>query len=551
MFESVTGLLPASAALPPLALLGIETVWGVMLAVLGIGMLIAVHEFGHFIVAKWCGVRVEAFSIGFGPYLLSYRSGHTVYSLSLIPLGGYVKMRGQHDLEMADNRAPDSYLSQSVPKRMAIIVAGVTMNAMFAVVLLFFAYWFGVWSPPSRIAAPAPGTPAYAAGLKNGDRILSVNGRDAKYRRDFLQAVAYADPEKPVHLVVERDGELLEFDVSTSKIEVMKGVFLTSLGVREYKERRRVPVGCRNRTRVVLRIPEDFKDRPAAKAGIRDHDVALTVNGEPVTDVESFQALVREAKEFTVIVVAVDREGEDKPVTVTVIPVQGLDESSPKKWMIGTIIAGVSEVTEVQRGGAAEAAGMRTGDWFHPRVMSKNDSIHLRRYTRSSGEEEEENGEVITLDVQPGALEWTFEEYPIELEQYGLGGALVVRAWKEFGQIFGHTGSTLYGLILGRITPTALSGPLGIMDATARSSKLGIGNWLLFLALISINLAVINMLPIPILDGGHMLFLLIEGVMRRPVPQRMLEYVQMAGLALLLALILFVTRNDIMHMFGI
>ena len=117
-----------------------STAVGIIQVVLGFSALIFVHELGHFLVAKWVGVRVEVFSIGFGPYLFPYRRGKTLYALSLIPLGGYVKMRGQHDLQMVDDRAPDSYLSKSVPKRMAIISAGVIMNIIFAYLILVLAY---------------------------------------------------------------------------------------------------------------------------------------------------------------------------------------------------------------------------------------------------------------------------------------------------------------------------------------------------------------------------------------------------------------------------
>ena len=232
---------------------------GIIQVVVGFGALIFVHELGHFLVAKWCGVRVDEFSLGFGPYLLTWKKGTTVYALRAIPLGGFVQMRGQLDLDpSAGGDEPDSYNKQSIPKRMAIIVAGVTMNAMFAVVLLVFAFWLpGIWFEKAVIDEPDVGSGAaeatslghQEAGLKRGDKIITVDGRAVAKFHEIRQVVALSDPNQEyLDVTVRRKGEdkLLHFRVKPQIQELPQapGVKLPSLGVRLNRETQQLRLGC-------------------------------------------------------------------------------------------------------------------------------------------------------------------------------------------------------------------------------------------------------------------------------------------------------------------
>lgn len=185
-----------------------------------LGLVIFVHELGHFLVARWCGVLVERFSVGFGPVLLSFKRGDTEYALSLIPLGGYVKMLGQSDTPTIEGPSEDkrSYQNKSVLQRMAIISAGVVMNIIFGLICFAIAYGVGVPESPATVGAATPGGPAWKAGMMPGDRIINVNGqRDPSYRT-FVQQVVFTRPEtEKVHITVDRGGKDLEFAIAPIK----------------------------------------------------------------------------------------------------------------------------------------------------------------------------------------------------------------------------------------------------------------------------------------------------------------------------------------------
>ncbi|QDU64573.1 Putative zinc metalloprotease [Planctomycetes bacterium Pan216] len=197
---------------------------------IALGLVIFVHELGHFMVARWAGVLVERFSIGFGPVLFSFRRGDTEYAISAIPLGGYVKMLGQTDTPGIDEPIDDarSYQNKSVGWRMAIISAGVTMNLIFGFVCYAVAYGIGVPSIPALIGAAVPGMPAWEAGIHSGDNIISVNGHSPADYEMLVNEVALTNPKyETVHLVVERDGKKLYFDVRPKQSDLKPQIGVT------------------------------------------------------------------------------------------------------------------------------------------------------------------------------------------------------------------------------------------------------------------------------------------------------------------------------------
>ncbi len=186
-----------------------------------LGLVIFVHELGHFAVARWCGVLVERFSIGFGPVLLSFKRGDTEYAISAIPLGGYVKMLGQSDVPGAEQESSDprSYQNKSVPQRMAIISAGVVMNILFGLICFAIAYKVGVPYGPATVGSVTPGWPAWKAGLEPGDRIVKINGHPHPSYETFQKQVMFTRPgTETVHLDIERNGKPLSFDISPAKM---------------------------------------------------------------------------------------------------------------------------------------------------------------------------------------------------------------------------------------------------------------------------------------------------------------------------------------------
>jgi regulator of sigma E protease len=191
----------------------LQEVLNIVMVLLGLGLVIFIHELGHFAVAKWCGVKVERFSIGFGPVILKYTQGETEYALSLVPFGGYVKMLGQDDADPSQQtddrltRDPRSYTSKTVLQRMAIISAGVFNNMVSAVLFFILAFLFGVTYEPAVVGNVAPGMPAWQAGLRMGDRITRVGNREDSQLRfmDIRQIVALS--QGPIEIEGLRNGQ--------------------------------------------------------------------------------------------------------------------------------------------------------------------------------------------------------------------------------------------------------------------------------------------------------------------------------------------------------
>src|SRR5262245_54023479 len=193
----------------------LTNVTSVIVLALGLGLVIFVHELGHFAVAKWVGVLVERFSIGFGPVLWSFRRGETEYAISAIPFGGYVKMLGQDDANPGEmvreelRQNPRSYPAQSVPKRMAIISAGVIMNLIFGFIFFLIVYNVGVPYTPAVLDLIEPGEPAWQAGIERGDKVTRVNGNEIIEFEQLHQAIVLSEPGRSLELEVERDSKLM------------------------------------------------------------------------------------------------------------------------------------------------------------------------------------------------------------------------------------------------------------------------------------------------------------------------------------------------------
>jgi regulator of sigma E protease len=253
-----------------------------------LGLVIFVHELGHFAVARWCGVLVERFSIGFGPVLLSFKRGDTEYAISAIPLGGYVKMLGQSDVPGAEQESSDprSYQNKSVPQRMAIISAGVVMNILFGLICFAIAYKVGVPYAPATVGSVTPGWPAWKAGLEPGDRIVKINGHPHPSYETFQKQVMFTRPgTESVHLEVERQGKEIPFDITPAKMN------RPVIGVMQSLD---------------LQIPDVPMASPAAEGspaaeakspGFELGDRVVAVNGTPVATYQDFNAIMyRERK---------------------------------------------------------------------------------------------------------------------------------------------------------------------------------------------------------------------------------------------------------------
>jgi regulator of sigma E protease len=436
-----------------------------------IGVLILIHELGHFLVARLTGVGVERFSIGFGPVLLRWRGKETEYCLSVIPMGGYVKMVGEENpLEGGGSAVFDpakAFALKPLWVRFLIVFAGPAMNFVLAAVI--FSLVLGtvgrpVWPPV--IGRVTEGSPAAAAGLQTGDSVVSVDGHPVKYWEDLDRAVT-ASNGRPLSLASQREGAVRTVTITPRATTVTDPIF------REARETWELGAG----PQLTPQIGSVAPGSPAEKAGLREGDIVVEVAGQAVfTPEELIQVIQKRPGQTTPITVL----RENKRVTLSVTP-EAVKEKKP----------GGTE-TEVGR-------------------------IYAQIATRTVG----------------------FEPYnPVSAVWYGS-----VRTW----EMTALTVKGLWKVLVGAIDRSNIGGPLQIATEAGRQAKEGVTSLALFTAIISVNLAVLNLLPVPMLDGGHLFFFLIEGVRGRPLSLKKREAAQQLGFVLLMLLMVYALYNDLVR----
>jgi regulator of sigma E protease len=507
-----------------------------MQVALALGLLIFVHELGHFLAAKWAGVRVEVFSFGFGPFLFSFRKGDTIYAFSLIPLGGYVRMTGQSDtgrVKEEEKKVPHSYLAKSPGKRAVIIVAGVTMNVIFAFVVFAAAHMAGIIDVPPLVGEVYPGSPAAEAKIAKGDRILAVKGSPITRFNDLRLAVANSDAGTPLDLLVRRANGTTEETIEAVPKTNERGV--TSLGIPLPQREARLRIGATNAQGlgVIFVGPKS----PAKAAGLKEWDHVVTVNGRAFGDLAGFKAALSDAGGAEVTL-GVRRGGESVELQVT-------PELKSGGYVVGFRPTPVGVVGEVTEGSEAHAEGMHPGAFITDVIESldrKSVELAWRNPDGSTG------GAV--LQNAAGGPEFVTTTIVREL----LPGGGFVAAWRsaarESVDSVRKTFDTLVSLLSRRVPAKEMTSIVGIAYVTYQSTKSGLGNYLWLVGFISINLAIINLVPMMPLDGGLLLFLLYEAVRGKQASQRVQEIAQIVGMVLILALIIFVLSNDYNRFWG-
>ncbi|MCP5295284.1 MAG: RIP metalloprotease RseP [Zoogloeaceae bacterium] len=436
-----------------------------------LAILIVIHELGHFLVARWCGVKVLRFSLGFGKVLASVRAGRdgTEWTISAFPLGGYVKMLDEREGEVAEHELPRAFNRQPVGKRFAIVAAGPLANLLLAVVLYWGLFSTGSEELRPRIAAPAAASPAMSAGLIAGDSIELVDGDAVRSWQELRWLLLK-------HAI---DGETIMLGVRSEGSQTLaeRPISLSGLSIDEAGEDLVKQIGMAPyRPPIPAEIGRVADDSPAALAGIRSGDRVLAIDDRPVSDWVDLVRMVRDS-EGRSLAFLLDRAGER--MLVDVVP-----------------------RTEEVDGQQVARIG-----------VAVRDRPELR--------------EAMFVTVRYGALE-------------GL--------WKAVRQTWETSVlsvSVIGKMIFGDVSWKNISGPVTIADYAGQSAQLGLSHYLKFLALISISLGVLNLLPIPILDGGHLLYYMIEIIKGGPIPERIMEIGQQVGMAVLLMLMGFAFYNDI------
>ncbi|MDW1679644.1 sigma E protease regulator RseP [Vibrio sp. Vb5029] len=443
--------------------------WNLISFIVALGILVAVHEFGHFWVARRCGVKVEKFSIGFGKSIWSkVGKDGTEYSISMIPLGGYVKMVDSRVDEVPEHEKHLAFDKKPLWKRTSIVAAGPIFNFLFAI----FAYWLvfliGIPAVKPVIGEVTPNSIVAEAGIESGMELKSISG------------IKTPDWESVNMGLISHIGDDLMTVTLTSANEVGSEVTKT-LDLREWKfdpetQSAMQSLGFTAYTPEVYRVIEQVSQGGAAeKAGVLPGDEVVAIGQQRVT-------------EWKQVVEAV-RSNPDTPLELTVLR-QGYEQT----------------------------------------------------LTLTPGSRELANKEVVGFaGIAPKVAEWP-ESYRFDL-QFGVFES-IGKAVDKTGQVIGLTISMLKKLIVGDVGLNNLSGPISIAKGAGATADYGLVYFLGFLALISVNLGIINLVPLPMLDGGHLLFFAIEAVIRRPVPEKVQEMGFRIGGAIIFSLMALALFND-------
>ena len=533
-----------------------------------VSSLIFVHELGHFAVAKAFGVKVLTFSLGFGPKVLRLRGRETEYCISLLPLGGYVKMleASKTDIVLPEDRHR-TFESLSVYKRILVVLAGPLMNLVFPVLLYFSVFMTdGPFLPPT-VGVVLPNHPADGK-LFPGDRIMAVNGKEVG-TFDELKRIVAKSPGKPVRFKVFRDNKHLEVEVTAE----------------ETVERRELDVVERVGTvgiqpsapAAVIGIADT--DSPAYRAGLRTFDVITHVAGQPVRRYMDLAQSLRENRGETVPVTYLRPDimpgalggladfGVYRTGVVALTPdPRGTDFTSRTGIELADLYAAI-----VPEDSYLYKAGLRPGDkllrlddeaipaWstFREKVLSAPDRPHrIDYFAARDGRVRSGTFQMRREDIRDEHGQ-TFAKYVLRVQHWiplapedrvehptPLRYALA-KAVEETKDVTRFVLLSMVRLAQGRISLKSLSGPITIYEVAGDEGRKGPDYFVWVMALISINLGLLNLLPIPVLDGGHLMFFLLEGVMRRPLPLRVREVAHIVGMAILLGLMALAFKNDV------
>jgi regulator of sigma E protease len=422
-----------------------------------LGVLVFIHELGHFLLARWNGVRVLTFSLGFGPKLLKVQRGDTEYCISVIPLGGYVKMAGENP-EDPQTGASDEFLSKSKWQRFQILIAGPVMNIALAVVLLAVILMQGAdvlayLDRPAVVGAVQPGSPAERAGIVPGDTIIKFGTADVRTWEHLDMSVA-ARPERDVEVVVQRNGREERLKIRAD---------LTELKTRNNARFEVGTIGVL--PDVYPSVKSTIEGSPAETAGLKAGDEIRAVDGQRVVFgpmvIEAISKKADQPVQFTI-----RRDGQDMTIAVT-----------PRK---------------------------------------EGDTAKVGMYMSEA-----------TLSFKPTPIQAI--------------GMSVRRNFDMAGMILG----TLKDLVTGEASPKQLMGPVGIAQLSGESAQAG---WIALLGLmasISLNLGLLNLMPIPVLDGGHIFIMAIETISRRDFSLQVKEKMLFVGFVLLMTLMVTVIYNDL------
>ncbi len=523
-----------------------------------IGVLIFVHELGHFLAARMGGVGVLKFSLGFGPKIFGKKIGETEYVLSWVPLGGYVKLLGEsgtEELSLEDQKR--SFYKQPTWKRMLIVFAGPFFNFLLAIAIFSVVYMYGIPNVAPVVGPMAEDAAAKEAGIVSGDKIISMNGKKIQFW-DEMDPIIKESNGQEMTIDVLRNGQEKTMKVKP-KLTKIKNIFGGDESV--------YSIGVAPASNVLAVIGEVQNDSAAKAAGLSKGDHILSIDGKKITYWDEIRPLINASKgrELKMVVL---RGDEERIVNVTpkLSKVKNMIGEEQDAYLIGITAAGYihAVVGDLTEDSAAKKAGVETGDT----ILSINnekirywDDIHqavsiskagdLKIVVRRGAEEKtlivkvsaspgekrsKKTGSVSVLGISPASHDVIERKNPVKA---------VVSSLDKTWELSKLTVVAVVKMVEGAISPRTLGGPIFIAQVAGKQVKEGLIPFILFMAILSVNLGVINLFPIPVLDGGHIFFYLIEMVTRREIPIKVREISQQIGFVFLLMLMLFVIMIDI------
>jgi len=455
----------------------------VLAFLLTLGVLIVIHEYGHYRVAVACGVKVLRFSVGFGQVLWKRELGkdRTEFVLCALPLGGYVRMLDEREAPVVPSEQSRAFNRQPLLRRAAIVAAGPLANLILAVVLFGAAYWIGVDEPKAVLGPPVPATIAERAGLRAGDWVRAVapasgdaaDWQDVGSMTDLRWEITQAAMRRQALMlqVSDRDGRgsrTLRLDLSGIESRAVDGQLMKTIGLPgPFSE----PV-----------LGEIKAAGPAERAGLKKGDRVVAIDGRPVADAQTLREAIRRAvRDGSTSAQAwrIERNGQSLEIAITPRPAQ--DGNGPSVGRIDAFVGAPAEMVTVRHG-------------------------------------------------------------PIDGLWLG-----AVRTW----EVSVLTVKMLGRMLIGEASIKNLSGPLTIADYAGQSVQQGLPYYLGFLALVSVSLGVLNLLPLPMLDGGHLMYYIFEGVTGRPPSDVWLARLQRGGLAVLMLMMSVALYNDVARLLGL
>ncbi|MDH4326129.1 MAG: RIP metalloprotease RseP [Betaproteobacteria bacterium] len=443
--------------------------------IVALGVLIVVHEYGHYLVARLCGVKVLRFAVGFGRPLATWRLGRdqTEWVVAAIPFGGYVKMLDEREAPVPSHEVGRAFNRQGVIKRLLIVIAGPAFNFLFAIAVYAGLYMVGLPEARPVLAEPPAASVAKAAGLRSGDRVRAVDGQPIatwqELRWRVLQAALQREALR-IEIISPRDQiSHVTLDLRDYPADEVESNVLERIGLRLFRPSLDPVLG------------QVVAGSAAARAGLEPGDRVTHVDGQPVA---TWEALVREVRRRPAVRAQLRIERGELSMTLQVTP----EDVTANGERIGRI------------GAAPEI----------PAAHAERIFVHVR------------HGPIASI------------------------GHAVAKTW----DISVFSLRMLGRMLLGEVSWKNLSGPVTIADFAGQSAQLGWIPYLTFLALISISLGVLNLLPIPPLDGGHLMFYVVEILKGSPASERAIEFGQRVGIALLLVLMAFAFYNDLTRLFA-